>query len=312
MKKLISIITILLIFTVSVSCKKEKTISITEEVIEEEMHTIEEKHVLSGTRTYNLLAYDFIPFYYNDKWIESFYSCQEFDNFMKKISQENKYNFFLPLFFDDPIFSKNNYESRIDFEFISDYDTIYTNCLKIGEEYDPRSGRVKTLYKTLEEANYELVTDYLKITEICFYSKKYDENKKFNYDFTVKFYTCSGKIITDYYDLIYQNTNKAYDINDVDNFKYNETRFYQYRDESTWESFNNAKSTIVIYDNSLYNAYIDILIYIDQDTIKDINNNNCFDEKKLDAIKDDLNEIYDFVYNKLIEYGYKTYSNISR
>ena len=310
MKKLISIITILLIFTVSLSCKKEKTVPITEEVIEEEIHTIEEKHVLSDARTYNLLAYDFIPFYYNDRWIESFYSCQEFDNFMKKISQGNKYDFFIPLLIDDPIFSKT--KSRIDFEFISDYDTIYTNCLKIGEEYDPRSGRVKTLYKTLEEANYELVTDYLKIMEYCSYRKEDDESDTFKYDFSVKFYTCSGKIITDYYDLIYQNTNKTYDVNDVDNFNYNETRFYQYSGSIDKPKFRHARSTIVIYDNELYNAYLDITIILDSTIYGEMNPFGRYDEEKLEAFKEDAKEIYDFVYNKLIEYGYKTYSNILR
>ena len=299
MKRYLSVILIMLILLISISCNKNNK-EITEPVIE--------KHPISYRNTsYNALSVDMldatiIPFYYHDRYLETFNNYDDFDSFMNKIDKNNKYAFFIPLIGNSNLFNKITFQ----FQFISDYDTIYTNCLKIEDKYDESRKTVFTTYKTLEEADYKLVTDYNKIDVKFYYDKDTDESHKYKYSFTLDFYTRSGSLIIDYFDKIYRHSNKKYDIYNTNEFIYSEQRIFSSKANN---QLARVGSKIYLFDNDLYNAYFVINVDVDRDIFDDINLSGEIDEEKLNVLKEDLNYIYDSIYEEIIKYGYKIYDN---
>ena len=293
----ISLLMLTFVMLLSFSCVKKNTVdnkTIT--------HTIIERRKQLDTINKDLFSNSITPFYYNNQYVEYLNNCQEFDDFIKKIDRQNEYEFMIPKLFNDEMFSKTD----IQFKFISDYDTIYTNCLKKGEYFDESRKQIKDINMTLEEADYKLVTDYSRIQFSSYYNKENDEDNLFKFDFDVNYYTRTGKLVIDYYNKIYNYSNIKFDIYDFDNFEYYETRDYLLDINN---KLKNVKSRIIIYDNSFFNAYLDIIIHIDQETLDEININEEIDEEKLSELTQEINKIYDYIYKELIECGYNLYLN---
>ena len=290
------IIIILLLLTLTISCNKKENVSKTKE--EETEETVLEKHTIESHRfstqyfSPSIAGPSYIPSNYKSTITISFDSFEEFDYFMNNKLKE-EFNFIYPLIVNDESF---NYK-EIAYVYYLDNDT-YNELMNKG---------IENYNELLEDIDYDLSTGYGEVY-LRLGCNDPESSDDYNEPIRISYAMSIGKFYNEYLENIKELTGDYFDVFDLNNY-YKEIRCQSINDTIYVDEFFDL---IQVHNGSTAGCSIRVTAFpeISSDVFHLLN------DGKIEEAKDIIEEaeknnyrIYDQVYEKIIDYGFKIYSN---
>lgn len=298
-----SLLIIFIIICVICGCKNEGTIDIIDnddsEIIK---HSIESYRY--SVRYYSSetdIRPSYIPKGYNSGMTIVFESVDEFDNFINNKLKE-KYDFIFPLIYSDELFNSK----RLSYTYYLDSER-YNQLIGDKDPHDRDQ-------KILEEIDYDLETGYGEIAITLIYDPRMEDNPIFEDYIKIQFQIKLGDCYLNYLNDEKMLTGEYFDVYDIDNFVYKEIRYQSFgRNVHSVEYFGD---NIQIYNNGVKGYIFNISVTpkvssnVNSQIYEYLRNGQIEEADELiKSIEESNYKEYDYIYNKIIEYGYKTYSN---